>query len=117
MGAAGSWNDDRRVRVEMFDDPALDDKLRPWCGAYDVFISYSHGDEAAAHELNNWLCAQGFSTFFDRSALRTGLRWIPALEEVIARSKAVAILVGKHGIGNIQQYEWGIALVYRATTV
>ena len=66
---------------------------------------------AAAAELNGWLCAQGFSTFFDRSALRPGLRWVPALEEAIGRSKAVAILVGKHGIGNTQQYERELALI------
>src|SRR5271168_2457665 len=79
--------------------------------AYDVFVSYARSDEAAAGDLNGWLCAQGFSTFFDRSALRPGLRWIPALEEAIDRSRAVAILVGPHGIGNTQQYERELALV------
>jgi WD40 repeat protein/energy-coupling factor transporter ATP-binding protein EcfA2 len=79
--------------------------------AYDVFVSYARSDEAAAAELNGWLCAQGFSTFFDRSALRPGLRWVPALEDAIGRSKAVVILLGKHGIGNSQQYERELALV------
>jgi hypothetical protein len=79
--------------------------------AYDVFISYARSDQAAAAELNGWLCAQGFSTFFDRSALRPGLPWVPALEEAIGRSKAVAILVGPHGIGNTQQYERELALI------
>jgi hypothetical protein len=46
-----------------------------------------------------------------RSALRPGLRWIPALEDAIGRSNAVAILVGRHGIGNTQQYERELALV------
>ena len=55
--------------------------------AYDVFISYAHSDGDAAAELNGWLCAQGLSTFFDRSELRPGLRWVPALEEAIGRSK------------------------------
>jgi WD40 repeat protein/energy-coupling factor transporter ATP-binding protein EcfA2 len=79
--------------------------------AYDVFISYARSDGDGAAELNGWLCAQGFTTFFDRSALHSGLRWVPALEEAIDRSKAVAILVGKHGIGNTQQYERELALV------
>src|SRR5271165_6155598 len=79
--------------------------------ACDVFVSYARSDEAAAAELNGWLCAQGFSTFFDRGALRPGLRWVPALEDAIGRSKAVAILVGRHGIGNTQQYERELALV------
>src|SRR5262249_22056801 len=79
--------------------------------SYDVFISYAHSDGDAARELNGWLRAQGLHTFFDRSALRQGLRWVPALEEAIGRSKAVAILVGKHGIGNTQQYEPELALI------
>jgi hypothetical protein len=79
--------------------------------AFDVFISYARSDEAAAGDLSGWLCAQGFRTFFDRSALRPGLRWVPALEEAIGRAKAVAILVGKHGIGNTQQYERELALI------
>ena len=79
--------------------------------AYNVFVSYARGDEVAAAELNDWLCAQGLSTFFDRNALRAGQRWVPALEEAIGRSEAVAILVGRHGIGNTQQYERELALI------
>jgi hypothetical protein len=71
--------------------------------AYDVFLSYAHSDGAAAAELNGWLTAQGLPTFFDRNALSPGLRWVPALEDAIGCSKAVAALVGKHGIGNTQQ--------------
>ena len=80
-------------------------------GDYDVFVSYAHSDAAAAAELNTWLRGQGLSTFFDRSELRPGLPWVPALEEAINRSHAVAILFGKHGIGNTQQYERQFALV------
>ena len=78
---------------------------------YDVFVSYSRSDEDGAAELNGWLCSQGLSTFFDRSKLRPGLRWVPALEDAIGRSRAVAVLVGKQGIGNTQQYERELALV------
>ena len=67
--------------------------------AYDVFVSYSRSDEDGAAELNSWLCSQGLSTFSDRSKLRPGLRWVPALEDAIGRSRAVVVLVGKHGIG------------------
>ena len=77
---------------------------------YDVFVSYSRSDEVGAAELNGWLRAQGLSTFFDRSELHPGLRWVPALEDAIGRSRAVAILFGKHGIGNTQQYERELAL-------
>ena len=83
--------------------------------AYDVFLSYARSDEAAAAELNSWLRDQGLSTFFDRSELRPGLRWVPALEDAIGRSRAVAILIGEHGIGNTQQYEREIALIRQAS--
>jgi energy-coupling factor transporter ATP-binding protein EcfA2 len=77
---------------------------------YDVFVSYARNDEAGATELNRWLSDQGLRTFFDRSALRLGLRWIPALEDAIERSRAIIILVGKHGIGSTQHYERDLAL-------
>jgi energy-coupling factor transporter ATP-binding protein EcfA2 len=79
--------------------------------SYDVFLSYANSDITDAAELNGWLNAQGLSTFFDRSALNPGLRWVPALEDAIDRSRSVAILVGKHGIGNTQQYERELALI------
>ena len=80
-------------------------------GEYDVFLSYARSDGGPAAELNDALRARGLHTFFDRSELRPGLRWIPALEDAIGRSNAVAILVGRHGIGNTQQYERELALV------
>ena len=64
--------------------------------AYDVFVSYARSDEAAAAELNGWLCAQGPHTFFDRDALRLGLPWGSVLKDAIGRSRAVAILAGLH---------------------
>jgi TIR domain len=78
---------------------------------FDVFLSYARSDGRPAAELNDWLRAQGLRTFFDRSELSLGLRWIPAIEDAIGRSNAVAILVGRHGIGNTQQYERELALV------
>ena len=78
---------------------------------FDVFLSYARSDGAAAAELNGWFRANGLRTFFDRIELRPGLRWIPALEDAIGRSDAVAILVGRHGLGNIQQYERELALL------
>jgi hypothetical protein len=80
-------------------------------GAYDVFVSHALGYGDAAAELNGWLQAQGCTTFFDRRELRPGVRWATALEDAIGRSRAVAILVGPHGIGNTQQYERERALI------
>ena len=78
---------------------------------YDVFLSYARTDAAPAQELAAQLRAHGLRTFFDRRELRPGLRWIAALEEAIGISRAVAILIGQHGLGNTQQYERELALV------
>src|SRR5258708_21473323 len=82
---------------------------------FDVFLSYARSDGVAAAELNSWLRAHGFRTFFDRSDLGPGLPWVRALEDAIRGSKAVAILVGRHGMGNTQQYERELALVRQTT--
>jgi hypothetical protein len=102
-----------RQRMESLIVNFAEDRLGRMVGddRFDVFLSYARSDEAAAVELNHWLCAQGLCTFFDRSELRPGLPWVPALEEAINCSRAVAILFGKHGIGNTQQYECQFALV------
>src|SRR5271170_366388 len=81
--------------------------------AYDAFVSYARADGGAAADVNGWLRAQGLRTFFDRSELRPGLPWVPALEDAMDRSHAVAILVGKHGFGNTQQYERDLAFFRR----
>jgi hypothetical protein len=47
--------------------------------SYDVFVSHSRSEVDAA-ELNGSLRTQGVSTFYDRSELRPGLRWIPGLK-------------------------------------
>jgi Novel STAND NTPase 1/TIR domain len=79
--------------------------------SFDVFLSYARSDAVAAAELNDWLRARGLRTFFDRSDLRPGLRWLPRLEDAIGRSEAVAVLIGRQGMGNTQQYEREFALV------
>src|SRR4051812_47397952 len=81
---------------------------------YDVFLSYAHADGPPALQLDQWLRDQGLRTFFDRSELRPGLRWVAALEEAIGRAGAMALLVGPHGLGNTQQYERELALVRQA---
>jgi hypothetical protein len=35
--------------------------------------------------------------------LRPGLRWVPALEAAIGRSKAATVVIVRHGIGKTQQ--------------
>src|SRR5215471_10914354 len=76
---------------------------------FDVFLSYTHADRPQAQEIDAWLRGQGVKPFFDRR-LTPGLPWLVAIEEAIASSGSVAILIGQHGIGNVQHYECAAAL-------
>ena len=80
--------------------------------AYDVFLSYSRSDAAFAKQLYDWLRdKQGLRPFIDSVDLVPGQRWMPAIEDAIARAGAVAILFGKDGMGDTQQYERETAVV------
>lgn len=78
---------------------------------YDVFVSFTGRDRAFAVELDAQLRKLGIRPFLDQRGLPAGLPWIVGLERAIERSRAVAILVGAHGLGNVQQYERDLALV------
>jgi TIR domain len=83
--------------------------------AMDVFLSYNRADGVHARYLNDWLAGQGPETFFDHRDLGSGQLWIGDLERAIeANADAVAVLVGPHGIGNTQQYEYQLALTRQA---
>ncbi|MGO9427799.1 toll/interleukin-1 receptor domain-containing protein, partial [Rhodoblastus sp.] len=53
------------------------------CGgeAYDVFLSYSRADSAAAETLRARLREAGLSAFLDRYSLPAGQPWQPWLEQ------------------------------------
>jgi len=82
---------------------------------YDVFISYTGADRAFAVELDDCLGKLGIRAFFDRRVLTPGRPWIVGLERAIERSRAVAILIGCHGLGNVQQYERDLAVVRQSS--
>ncbi len=76
-----------------------------------VFISYNRRDAAHARALDDWLRAQGETTFFDQRDLGGGQLWLDDLEHAIGTTAtAVAVLVGPNGLGNTQKYEFQFAL-------
>src|SRR6516162_4993905 len=79
--------------------------------AYDVFVSYSRLDGRHAAEIDSILRAKGLKPFFDRRNLAPGLPWVRALEQAIGAAKAAIVLIGPHGLGNVQQYERDLAFV------
>jgi hypothetical protein len=81
----------------------------------DVFISYNRADLAHANVLRVWLASQQMKPFLDTVQLESGKMWLPELERQIETGvAAVAVLVGPHGLGNTQQYEYSLALTRQA---
>lgn len=76
----------------------------------DVFISYNSKDHADVLELAEGLSKRGLKPFLDRWDLAPGLRWRPELERVLASCSSVVVMLGPHGIGEVQQREVDVAL-------
>ena len=77
---------------------------------HHVFISYNSQDAAAAVELALALKDRGLDPWFDQWHLQPGRPWLQVLETGLGASAAVAVLIGSHGLGPVQQEEMSIAL-------
>ncbi|HXO28899.1 MAG TPA: toll/interleukin-1 receptor domain-containing protein [Thermoanaerobaculia bacterium] len=72
---------------------------------FDVFLSHNSKDEARAHKLFLVLQERGLSPWLAAKHLAPGQRWQEALEERIADVPAVAVLVGRDGLGRWEDME------------
>ncbi|MCC6232170.1 MAG: toll/interleukin-1 receptor domain-containing protein [Verrucomicrobiales bacterium] len=79
-------------------------------GAHDVFLSYKSSDHAYVERLAEALRAQGLVPFLDRWDLTHGRPWRPELELALAHCRAVAVLLGPDGLGDVQEREVDVAL-------
>src|SRR5262245_10409497 len=79
-------------------------------GEFDVFLSYHWQDRAAVEALARRLRARDIEPFLDRWYLVGGQPWQPALERLLTRCRAVAVLVGPQGLGRWQHREAQLAL-------
>jgi hypothetical protein len=77
----------------------------------DLFLSYNSRDRAAVIRVRQLLDERNISTFFDRDQLSAGSRWVSLLENEVGDSRAVAIFIGPHGLGDWQEMEMQFALV------
>jgi hypothetical protein len=66
---------------------------------YDVFLSYSRADSAAAESLRARLKEAGLSAFLDRYGLPAGQPWQPWLERQLSSCRVLVALVGPQGFG------------------
>lgn len=76
---------------------------------YDLFLSYHWRDRDEVEQLARALRQEGLEVFLDRWYLVPGLRWQTALERVLLSCRAVAVLIGPHGLGSWQQREKELA--------
>lgn len=77
---------------------------------FDVFISYSNADSAAASTLRDALRSAGLSVFFDQASIRDGENWMQRLEQAIANSGSFVVLVGIDGVRRWVGAETQVAL-------
>jgi hypothetical protein len=78
---------------------------------YDVFLSYSRADKAAADAIRDRVVQDAkFSVFIDWRALAAGRPWQPALEAALAQCRAMIVLLGPKGIGGWQHREIQLGL-------
>jgi hypothetical protein len=77
---------------------------------YDVFISYHWRDHEPVEEIARFLRAQDSSVFLDRWYLVPGQPWVQNLDQLVAGSRSLAIFLGPHGMGALQQREANLAM-------
>jgi hypothetical protein len=83
--------------------------------AYDVFLSYSRADVAAAEKLRSRLKEAGLNPFLDRYGLPAGQPWQPWLEQHIGSCRALVALVGPLSFGEWQHREIELGLHRQAS--
>src|SRR5262245_52596190 len=74
-------------------------------GSRDLFLSYNSRDRAAVVRVRQLLDERNSSPVFDRDQLSARSRWVSLLEREVGGSRAVAVFIGPHGLGDWQENE------------
>jgi TIR domain len=77
--------------------------------ASDLFLSYNHVDREAVLAVKQRLEERGVSTFLGSDNLPLGFPWVIALYNAIQEVRAVAVFIGKAGLGNWQMREMSLS--------
>lgn len=72
---------------------------------FDVFLSHNGHDKPFVEEIGAQLRGKGLRVWLDKWALRPGFPWQEGLEEGVRSSRAVAVFVGRGGLGSWQDPE------------
>jgi hypothetical protein len=79
-------------------------------GMFDVFISYSHRDEAVAVDLAQRLKGRGVRPWLDIWEMYPGKPWLQAILEQIDSAASAAVIIGPSGMGPWQRDEMWFVL-------
>jgi formylglycine-generating enzyme required for sulfatase activity len=82
---------------------------------FDVFVSYNSLDHAAVERIARALKDRDLTVFLDRWELVPGRPWPNALEELLSKCAAAAVVLGPSGMGAWQQREHYLALDRQAS--
>jgi hypothetical protein len=78
---------------------------------YDVFISYTHGDEPWASKFVDEVKAQGVHAWFDKADIALGERWSDEIEQALREAPVIVVLVSPNYVNNSSaDFELGAAV-------
>jgi hypothetical protein len=77
---------------------------------FDIFLSYNTADKSIVRRLKRALEKRGLRVWMDESQLVPGVPWQELLESGILSSDAVAVLVGRDGVGPWEDRELRAAI-------
>jgi Novel STAND NTPase 1/TIR domain len=80
----------------------------------DFFLSYSSSDRKIIADVQRILSQRQITTFFDRVDLTPGHLWFDQLETALSSVRAVAVFIGRGGLGTVQKREMQLALCRQA---
>ncbi|MCK8783009.1 toll/interleukin-1 receptor domain-containing protein [Roseomonas sp. NAR14] len=69
--------------------------------AHDIFISYSHRDEGAAHALYDALVGRGVRCWLDKRDIRPGEHWDDAIVRGLQGAQAVVLVFSRHADSSV----------------
>jgi hypothetical protein len=78
--------------------------------ASDLFLSYNRVDREAVLVVRRRLLERGISSYLDTDNLPKGFPWPVALYHAIQEVRAVAVFIGKAGLGSWQVREVSLSL-------
>ena len=98
-------------------DSSRDPSPPPSCGSSgprELFLSFNSLDREAVEVVWRCLVERGVASFLDRASLEPGFSWYAEIEQAIGQAKAVAVFLGKNGLGTWQKREMEYAMARQA---